>query len=85
MNVVIVLMCVFCREFAWHDPDLPEVIHMLQHQFPSVQANAAAYLQHLCYRDNHVKTEVKNVPFSLRYEVCGGKILNKIKYKIRNG
>ncbi|XP_026073973.1 plakophilin-4-like isoform X3 [Carassius auratus] len=46
------------REFAWHNPDLPEVIHMLQHQFPSVQANAAAYLQHLCYRDNHVKTEV---------------------------
>ncbi|XP_016111357.1 plakophilin-4-like isoform X2 [Sinocyclocheilus grahami] len=46
------------REFAWHDPDLPEVIHMLQHQFPSVQANAVAYLQHLCYRDNHVKTEV---------------------------
>uniref|UniRef100_A0A671P771 Plakophilin-4-like n=1 Tax=Sinocyclocheilus anshuiensis TaxID=1608454 RepID=A0A671P771_9TELE len=46
------------REFAWRDPDLPEVIRMLQHQFPSVQANAAAYLQHLCYRDNHVKTEV---------------------------
>ncbi|XP_059403035.1 plakophilin-4-like [Carassius carassius] len=46
------------REFAWRDPDLQEVIHMLQHQFPSVQANAAAYLQHLCYKDNHVKTEV---------------------------
>ncbi|XP_073702477.1 plakophilin-4-like isoform X2 [Garra rufa] len=46
------------REFAWRDPDLPEVIHMLEHQFPSVKANAAAYLQHLCYRDNHVKTEV---------------------------
>ncbi|KAL1268416.1 hypothetical protein QQF64_033779 [Cirrhinus molitorella] len=46
------------REFAWRDPDLPEVIHMLQHQFPSVQANAAAYLQHLCYRDNRIKTEV---------------------------
>uniref|UniRef100_A0A8C1R1P2 Plakophilin 4 n=1 Tax=Cyprinus carpio TaxID=7962 RepID=A0A8C1R1P2_CYPCA len=45
-------------EFAWRDPDLPEVIHMLQHQFPSVQANAAAFLQHLCYKDNHVKTEV---------------------------
>ncbi|KAG7252037.1 hypothetical protein CRUP_022990, partial [Coryphaenoides rupestris] len=26
------------REFAWRDPELPEVIHMLQHQFPSVQA-----------------------------------------------
>uniref|UniRef100_A0A8D2MU12 Plakophilin 4 n=1 Tax=Zonotrichia albicollis TaxID=44394 RepID=A0A8D2MU12_ZONAL len=44
--------------FAWRDPELPEVIHMLQHQFPSVQANAAAYLQHLCFGDNKVKTEV---------------------------
>ncbi|XP_056156875.1 plakophilin-4-like [Lampris incognitus] len=46
------------REFAWRDPELPEVIHMLQHHFPSVQANAAAYLQHLCYGDNCVKVEV---------------------------
>ncbi|XP_072574668.1 plakophilin-4 isoform X1 [Paramormyrops kingsleyae] len=46
------------REFAWRDPELPEVIHMLQHQFPSVQANAAAYLQHLCFGDNRVKSEV---------------------------
>ncbi|XP_047671011.1 plakophilin-4 isoform X7 [Tachysurus fulvidraco] len=46
------------REFAWRDPELPEVIHMLQHQFPSVQANAAAYLQHLCFGDNRTKTEV---------------------------
>ncbi|XP_030641804.1 plakophilin-4-like [Chanos chanos] len=46
------------REFAWRDPELPEVIHMLQHQFPSVQANAAAYLQHLCFGDNRIKAEV---------------------------
>ncbi|XP_054470851.1 plakophilin-4-like isoform X2 [Anoplopoma fimbria] len=46
------------REFAWRDPELTEVIHMLQHHFPSVQANAAAYLQHLCFGDNRVKTEV---------------------------
>ncbi|XP_030637677.1 plakophilin-4 [Chanos chanos] len=46
------------REFAWRDPELPEVIHMLQHHFPSVQANAAAYIQHLCYGDNRIKTEV---------------------------
>ncbi|XP_014345117.2 plakophilin-4 isoform X2 [Latimeria chalumnae] len=46
------------REFAWRDPELTEVIHMLQHQFPSVQANAAAYLQHLCFGDNKIKTEV---------------------------
>uniref|UniRef100_A0A8C3K7X6 Plakophilin 4 n=1 Tax=Calidris pygmaea TaxID=425635 RepID=A0A8C3K7X6_9CHAR len=55
-----VLLCSTCAavEFAWRDPELPEVIHMLQHQFPSVQANAAAYLQHLCFGDNKVKTEV---------------------------
>ncbi|XP_028835174.1 plakophilin-4 isoform X4 [Denticeps clupeoides] len=46
------------REFAWRDPEIPEVIRMLQHHFPSVQANAAAYLQHLCYGDNRIKTEV---------------------------
>ncbi|XP_037122702.1 plakophilin-4-like isoform X5 [Syngnathus acus] len=46
------------REFAWRDPELPEVIHMLQHHFPSVQANAAAYLQHLCFGDNRIKVEV---------------------------
>ncbi len=46
------------REFAWRDPELTEVIHMLQHHFPSVQANAAAYLQHLCYGDNRIKSEV---------------------------
>ncbi|XP_046902293.1 plakophilin-4-like isoform X2 [Hypomesus transpacificus] len=46
------------REFAWRDPELAEVIHMLQHHFPSVQANAAAYLQHLCYGDNRTKVEV---------------------------
>ncbi|TRY65904.1 hypothetical protein DNTS_007262 [Danionella cerebrum] len=46
------------REFAWRDPELPEVIRMLQHHFPSVQANAAAYIQHLCYGDNRTKAEV---------------------------
>ncbi|XP_051562176.1 plakophilin-4-like isoform X1 [Myxocyprinus asiaticus] len=46
------------REFSWRDPELPEVIRMLQHHFPSVQANAAAYIQHLCYGDNRIKGEV---------------------------
>uniref|UniRef100_A0A8C7Y745 Plakophilin 4 n=1 Tax=Oryzias sinensis TaxID=183150 RepID=A0A8C7Y745_9TELE len=48
----------FQIKFAWRDPELAEVIQMLQHHFPSVQANAAAYLQHLCFGDNRVKTEV---------------------------
>ncbi|KFO24145.1 Plakophilin-4 [Fukomys damarensis] len=46
------------REFAWCDPKLPEAIHTLQHQFPIVQANAAVYLQHMCFSDNKVKMEV---------------------------
>ncbi|XP_069469878.1 catenin delta-2 isoform X18 [Ambystoma mexicanum] len=49
----------FQREFGWRDPELPEVIQMLQHQFPSVQSNAAAYLQHLCFGDNKIKAEIR--------------------------
>uniref|UniRef100_A0A668A684 Plakophilin 4 n=1 Tax=Myripristis murdjan TaxID=586833 RepID=A0A668A684_9TELE len=52
------LQTLYFLEFAWRDPELPEVIHMLQHQFPSVQANAAAFLQHLCFGDNRIKAEV---------------------------
>uniref|UniRef100_A0AAQ5XSV8 Plakophilin 4 n=1 Tax=Amphiprion ocellaris TaxID=80972 RepID=A0AAQ5XSV8_AMPOC len=57
----VALLCFYTRfilEFAWRDPELTEVIHMLQHHFPSVQANAAAYLQHLCFGDNRIKSEV---------------------------
>lgn len=66
--VMLILLCsLTCvsREFAWRDPELTEVIHMLQHHFPSVQANAAAYLQHLCFGDNRVKAEVGIVPLLL--------------------
>lgn len=58
-----------CREFGWRDPELPEVIQMLQHQFPSVQSNAAAYLQHLCFGDNKIKAEVRRLRGS--EWVCG--------------
>lgn len=47
------------REFGWRDPELPEVIQMLQHQFPSVQSSAA-YLQHLCFGDNKIKARGKH-------------------------
>ena len=62
LYVCVCVFCLFgccpCREFGWRDPELPEVIQMLQHQFPSVQSNAAAYLQHLCFGDNKIKSEV---------------------------
>ncbi|XP_032812700.1 catenin delta-2-like isoform X2 [Petromyzon marinus] len=48
-------------ELGWRDPDLLEVIQMLQHNLPSIQGNAAAYLQHLCYRDSNIKTEVRRL------------------------
>uniref|UniRef100_A0A8C4PYB3 Uncharacterized protein n=1 Tax=Eptatretus burgeri TaxID=7764 RepID=A0A8C4PYB3_EPTBU len=46
------------REPGSQDPSLTEVIQMLQQPIPSIQANAAAYLQHVCYRDGRVKAEV---------------------------
>lgn len=71
-----------CREFGWRDPELPEVIQMLQHQFPSVQSNAAAYLQHLCFGDNKIKSEVSITEGNLHRH----KILThgEIKYVIFN-
>ncbi|KAG7251709.1 hypothetical protein CRUP_006684, partial [Coryphaenoides rupestris] len=69
-------------EFAWRDPELPEVIHMLQHHFPSVQANAAAYLQHLCYGDNRTKLE-RSACGALRNLVYG-KATDDNKVALRN-
>ncbi|KAG9356137.1 hypothetical protein JZ751_000981 [Albula glossodonta] len=57
LNMALSLSLHLRREFGWRDPELPEVIQMLQHQFPSVQSNAAAYLQHLCFGDNKIKSE----------------------------
>ncbi|KAK4828149.1 hypothetical protein QYF61_023965, partial [Mycteria americana] len=58
-NIFSLLILNVLREFGWRDPELPEVIQMLQHQFPSVQSNAAAYLQHLCFGDNKIKAEIR--------------------------
>lgn len=65
-----VLLLLSCREFGWRDPELPEVIQMLQHQFPSVQSNAAAYLQHLCFGDNKIKAEV-SAPSTIKCVALG--------------
>ncbi|XP_060118489.1 catenin delta-1 isoform X11 [Heteronotia binoei] len=45
----------------WRQPELPEVIAMLGFRLDAVKANAAAYLQHLCYRNDKVKTEVRKL------------------------
>ncbi|XP_053307150.1 catenin delta-1 isoform X2 [Spea bombifrons] len=43
---------------AWRQPELPEVIAMLSYTLDAVRLNAAAYLQHLSYRNEEVKKEV---------------------------
>lgn len=42
----------------WRQPDLPEVLAMLSYTLDAVRLNAAAYLQHLSYRNEDVKKEV---------------------------
>ena len=43
----------------WRDPDLHEVIEFLGNPNCVVKANAAAYLQHLCYMDDPVKAKTR--------------------------
>ncbi|XP_068111621.1 catenin delta-1-like isoform X2 [Hyperolius riggenbachi] len=42
----------------WRQPELSEVIAMLSYTLDAVRLNAAAYLQHLSYRNEDVKKEV---------------------------
>ncbi|XP_029431776.1 catenin delta-1 isoform X2 [Rhinatrema bivittatum] len=46
---------------AWRQPELPEVIAMLNFRLDAVKSNAAAYLQHLCYQNDKVKTDVRKL------------------------
>ncbi|RNA27387.1 catenin delta-2 [Brachionus plicatilis] len=46
---------------GWRNPTLPEVIDYLGHQSNEIRANAAAYLQHLCYQDDHIKAETRHL------------------------
>ncbi|XP_038674386.1 LOW QUALITY PROTEIN: ARVCF delta catenin family member b [Scyliorhinus canicula] len=49
------------KDPRWRDPDLPEVIAMLGHHLDPVKSNAAAYLQHLCYENDKIKKEVRQL------------------------
>ena len=45
----------------WRDPDLHEVIEFLNNPNSVIKANAAAYLQHLCYTDDPVKAKTRQL------------------------
>ncbi len=44
---------------GWRNPTLSEVIDYLSHSSNEIKANAAAYLQHLCYQDDSIKAETR--------------------------
>ncbi|CAF1082343.1 unnamed protein product [Adineta steineri] len=49
------------REQRWRDPDLQEVIEYLSHTSDVIKENAAAYLQHLCYNDDNIKSKTRSL------------------------
>ncbi|XP_029564830.1 armadillo repeat protein deleted in velo-cardio-facial syndrome isoform X2 [Salmo trutta] len=49
------------KDPRWRDPNLKEVITMLSHPMDPVKSNAAAYLQHLCYENDHIKQDVRQL------------------------
>lgn len=61
---------------GWRQPELPEVIAMLNYRLDPVRSNAAAYLQHLTFKNDKVK-DPKTMQalfffffFFHRYKVC---------------
>lgn len=48
-------------DVRWRDPDLHEVIEFLNHPNGVIKANAAAYLQHLCFMDDNKKQKTRTL------------------------
>ncbi|KAM9314366.1 catenin delta-1 isoform 2-T3 [Pholidichthys leucotaenia] len=46
---------------GWRQPELPEVIAMLNYRLDPVRINAALYLQHLTYKNDKVKSDVRRM------------------------
>ncbi|XP_068177475.1 catenin delta-1 isoform X2 [Antennarius striatus] len=46
---------------GWRQPELPEVIAMLNYRLDPVKSNAAAFLQHLTYKNDKVKSDVRRL------------------------
>uniref|UniRef100_A0A8C2XT92 Catenin delta 1 n=1 Tax=Cyclopterus lumpus TaxID=8103 RepID=A0A8C2XT92_CYCLU len=46
---------------SWRQPELPEVIAMLNYRLDPVKTNAAAFLQHLTFKNDKVKSDVRRL------------------------
>lgn len=49
------------HHMRWRDPNLAEVIGFLSNSNNVIKANAAAYLQHLCYMDDPNKQKTRSL------------------------
>ncbi|XP_044014863.1 catenin delta-2 isoform X4 [Aphidius gifuensis] len=49
------------KSMRWRDPNLSEVIGFLSNSNNIIKANAAAYLQHLCYMDDPNKAKTRSL------------------------
>lgn len=45
---------------SWRQPELPEVIAMLNYRLDPVKTNAAAFLQHLTFKNDKVRIKLVN-------------------------
>ena len=61
INLWIVIFISGVPGVHWRDPDLHEVIEFLANPNSVIKANAAAYLQHLCYMDDPVKAKTRQL------------------------
>lgn len=63
---------------GWRQPELPEVIAMLNYRLDPVKSNAAAYLQHLSYKNDKVRGRVSCIAGNSEVEVTpqGREVLN---------
>lgn len=48
---------------SWRQPELPEVIAMLNYRLDPVKTNAAAFLQHLTFKNDKVRIKLMNYIF----------------------
>lgn len=60
-NLFLLHISIFCSGLRWRDPNLPEVITFLANPNNLIKANAAAYLQHLCYMDDPNKQKTRTL------------------------
>lgn len=54
-------MLIYYLGLQWRDPNLPEVITFLANPNNLIKANAAAYLQHICFMNDINKQKTRSL------------------------